>query len=124
MDIEAIRGARAQSTTIDLWGTPLAVRYTPQRMTQKLVRQLKEVARVDTEGEPSLDDATESVDVLISTVLATVVSWDLASGGQPIPLTIEGLEEVDLDILSEIIRQLREKQVPNDLSGMPTNAPS
>ena len=133
-DIGLLRKARSKEATLDLWGTPIKVWYLPQILSPKMLRELREVqekvahdaTETSTEAttQESLEGAESGVQALLTAFLKTVVDWELSSGGVKIPLTEEGLDDLDLDILSEILRQLRELQRPNEPSGMPTNAPS
>lgn len=133
-DINLLRKARSKEALVDLWGTPVKVWYLPQSLSSKMLRELREAQEKATKPEAeateeattleNLDGAESGVQALLTTFLKTVVDWELSSGGVKIPLTEEGLDDFDLDILSEILRQLRELQSPNAPSGMPTNAPS
>jgi hypothetical protein len=135
MDITQLRKARATKTTVDLWGNAVAIWYVPKSINPKMLRELRESQEAPAppaEGESiteatvleSLEGAQGSVTALLTTFLSIVTDWDLERGGVKIPLTPEGLDELELDILSEILRQLRETQSPNDVSGMPTERPS
>lgn len=123
-ELKNIHLIRAKSATIDLWGTPLAVKYLPQSFTPKMIRQLREAGNLEATEANAMESAEEGVDALVGAFLSAVVQWDLTSGGEPVPLTVEGLDEIDMSILTEILRQIRETQSPNEPSGTPTSSPS
>ena len=126
MDIRTIRGARAQKATLVLFGDPelvLNVKYLASAITPRALRELAEASGAN-EASTTLEESTSGVDSLISMLCSSITEWDLTQDGEPVALTPEGLDTVDVDVLSEVLTQLRTLQVPNDLSGMPTNAPS
>lgn len=98
-----------RSVTVDFFGVPIEVQYRPAAMTVELEERLFA-------GAPEGEDARSWVLAGFQQVIA---GWDVTEGGEPVPITAEGLRQVPSRVLWETLVQIGRDQSPGKSGGNP-----
>lgn len=76
--------------------------YRPNALTEKTIRRLsvlQDSANVDFDANMS---------AIVGMLVQLIASWDLTANGEPVPITVEALEEVPIAIRMDVLRAILE----------------
>lgn len=99
MDVGKYR-AVTKPVVVDLDGEIINATYRPNIYTISFERQLEAVT----------DDTDQAARLFIE----LVASWDLYDGDAVVPLTVEAVEEIPLEILTAILSSVRGELTPSE----------
>lgn len=85
-------------------GEEICVTYNRNALNQKALRVLRRL------GQPETTDEEEKK--AFQLYCEVITGWDLTDGGVPVPITVETLEEMDIFLLGDIIRNVTESMSP------------
>lgn len=95
------------AVTIDDDPEAITVWYTTRKLTPKRQREIEEL----------LKSGASDMDSVIQQFLVMVARWDFKADEddkEPIPLTTEGLEDVSIEILGEVLDQIVANMSPKE----------
>lgn len=93
--------AEKADATVSYRGQSMRVSYFPDVITTAAIKELE---------SKSQEDPAAFLEFLVR----LLDSWDVKAGGKPIPLTVEGLEQLPLLFLKEIYFQIMESSGSGD----------
>lgn len=99
MPMDLAKLSDTDSVTLDYGEAgSLTVVYRPGAITERSLRELRVL------GDMENNDFDANFDALNGALLRAVVSWDMLRGGVPVPLTADGLADVDILIRVAVLR--------------------
>ena len=128
LDLKKRKETQKATTTplaIAIGDDVLNIRYRPSVLTAGAIRRMKESMDKATETDASLsvvETAKRGIEFLQEkqqALLDMVAEWDLVSDGVPVPLTMEGLEENEVDhaLIDLITEAIQGDQNPTPPTG-------
>lgn len=112
--------ADVRPLSIDIDGDKLNIVYRRSQTTVADTRKLNDLIR-DAKQADSEEDSIRAAELNLSSLekshkefLNTIVEWDLVNDGVPVPLTMQGLveHEVDTDLMKFVTDAINEDQRP------------
>jgi|SRR5579875_521047 len=94
---------KTATVNVDFDGATCAVVYRPGILTPELLEELT----------TATTNANESLTTRIARQICTlVVSWEIMTGGEAVPITPEGVRKVPFLVLNRIIRDIMRSMAP------------
>lgn len=105
--------SRVRPIVVKFEGGDLNATYRPTSYTPKKLAE----AQAKAKKAKKANDQDAALASMIESVLDLFVSWDLEDDdGTPIPLTAEALQDVPINVMSELIQEVGRDQQAGDSS--------
>jgi hypothetical protein len=89
-------------------GSSLFIEYRPTRVTPRQIHQADAIRAIGFENLPPAEQ-TKQIDETTQMLANCLIAWDLLDANdQPIPCTLEGLQDVDLETQTAILELIME----------------
>jgi len=118
MDLKKRANGRPLTVTFDE-GEKIELTFNPNAITPAFLAELQ-TRKIGEEGSDVAQGAA-AAGLVVDTLAQVLASWDLTDGGEPIPLTREGIASVPLDILSKILKEVNTATSPNPATPTPSS---